>query len=83
MFVRTAVSYVTGGHILKAGFTFGNGNEVHMLGNQLAGAIPYSYRFNNGVPNQITLYAYAVRARIDHTDPIRASTRRTSGRSAG
>ena len=58
MFIRTAVSYVTGGHIVKAGFTFGNGNEIHMLGNQLPGAIPYAYRFNNGVPNLITLYGY-------------------------
>ncbi len=60
MFIRTAVSYVTGGHILKAGFTFGNGNEIHKLGNQLPGAIPYAYRFNNGVPNLITLYGYPV-----------------------
>ena len=61
MFVRSGVSYVTGGHIIKAGFTFGNGNEIHMLGNQLEGAVPYSYRFNNGVPNQITLYGYPMR----------------------
>jgi hypothetical protein len=58
MFIRSAVSYVTGGHIMKAGFIFGNGNERHALGNQLPGAIPYSYRFNNGVPNLITLYGY-------------------------
>jgi hypothetical protein len=67
MFIRSAVSYVTGGHIIKAGFTFGNGHEVHMLGNQLAGALPFSYRFNSGVPNQITLYGYPMRTEY-HTD---------------
>jgi len=61
MFIRSSVSYVTGAHIIKAGFTFGNGNEVNALGNQLAGAQPVSYRFNNGQPNQITLYAYPMR----------------------
>ncbi len=61
MFVRSAASYVTGAHIIKAGFTFGNGNEVNMLGNQLAGAQPVSYRFNNGQANQITLNAYPLR----------------------
>ncbi len=61
MFVRSAVSYVTGGHIIKAGFTFGNGNEIHTSGNLLPGAPPYSYRFNNGVPNQITLFGYPQR----------------------
>ncbi len=62
MFVRSAVSYVTGGHMLKGGFTFGNGNEVHLSGNLLPGAVPYSYRFNNGVPNLITLFGYPQRA---------------------
>ena len=62
MFIRSSVSYVTGGHVLKAGFTFGNGNEIHMSGNLLPGAPPYSYRFNNGVPNQITLFGYPQRA---------------------
>jgi hypothetical protein len=61
MFVRSSVSYVAGAHIVKAGFTIGNGNEVNVLGNQLAGAQPVSYRFNNGVPNQITLFAYPLR----------------------
>jgi hypothetical protein len=82
MFVRTAVSYVTGGHIIKAGFTFGNGNEVHMLGNQLAGAIPYSYRFNNGIPNQITLYGYPVRTTYttDSDSGIYVQDKWTTGR---
>jgi hypothetical protein len=62
MFVRSAVSYVTGGHVIKAGFTYGNGNEYHISGNLLPGAIPYSYTFNNGVPNQITLFGYPQRS---------------------
>ena len=58
MFVRSSVSYIAGGHIFKAGFMFGNGNEVNDLGNPLAGSQQVAYRFNNGVPNQISLMAY-------------------------
>ena len=61
MFVRSSLSAITGGHHIKAGFTFGNGNEIHMLGNQLPGHSMYHHRFNNGVPNLITLYGYPVR----------------------
>ena len=67
MFLRSSVSYVFGGHLIKVGFTFGNGNELHHLGNQLPGAIPYAYRFNNGVPNLITLYGYPLSTTY-HTD---------------
>ena len=82
MFVRSSLSYVTGGHILKAGFTFGNGNEIHMLGNQLPGAIPYAYRFNNGVPNLITLYGYPVRTtyRTNSDSGIYVQDKWTTGR---
>ena len=82
MFVRSSVSYVTGGHIVKAGFTFGNGNEIHMLGNQLPGAIPYAYRFNNGVPNQVTLYGYPMRTtyRTNPDSGIYVQDKWTTGR---
>jgi hypothetical protein len=82
MFVRSSLSYVTGGHIVKAGFTFGNGNEIHILGNQLPGAIPYAYRFNNGVPNQITLYGYPMRTtyRTNSDSGIYVQDKWTTGR---
>ena len=52
-FFRGAVSYVTGSHTFKAGFTDLTGwleNTVHNFN-------PYTYRFNEGVPNRITSYA--------------------------
>ena len=61
MFVRSSVSYIAGGHVFKAGFMFGNGNEVNDLGNPLAGSQQVAYRFNNGVPNQITIQGYPLR----------------------
>ncbi len=61
MFVRSSISYLVGGHAIKAGFMFGNGSENNLNGNQLPGAQQVSYRFNNGVPNQITLYGYPLR----------------------
>src|SRR6185436_3129990 len=53
LYYRSAVSYITGAHAYKIGFNGGTGYNdalpfVH---------VPYSYRFNNGVPNQITLRA--------------------------
>ncbi|MGH6692464.1 MAG: hypothetical protein ACREF4_17490, partial [Gammaproteobacteria bacterium] len=57
LFIRSAVSYITGAHAFKAGFTIGSAledDEYHY------GTQPVSYRFNNGIPNQITLYAYPV-----------------------
>ena len=53
LYYRTAASYITGSHAYKVGLNGGKGfNQalpfVH---------VPYSYRFNNGVPNQITLRA--------------------------
>ena len=50
MFIRSAVSYVTGAHIVKAGFTFGNGNEINWLGNQLPGAQPVSAVTSKSAP---------------------------------
>ena len=82
MFVRSALSYVTGGHVIKAGFTFGNGNEIHKLGNQLPGAIPYAYRFNQGVPNLITLYGYPLETtyRTNSDSGIYVQDKWTTGR---
>jgi hypothetical protein len=53
-YVRAALSYVTGAHAFKVGFNDGWGvagpNRTYSLQ-------PVSYRFNNGVPNQISLFA--------------------------
>jgi hypothetical protein len=51
-----AVSYITSGHNLKVGMSDNFGYQL----NQTYGpslAVPYRYRFNNGIPNQITIYA--------------------------
>jgi len=53
--VATSLSYVTGAHALKVGFT-----DVWVQRESEAGArqpFPYSYRFNNGIPNLITEFA--------------------------
>src|SRR4030095_16157812 len=48
---RAAASYVTGTHNFKVGF-----NRTHGFQETNTTALnPVSYRFNNGVPNQITL----------------------------
>lgn len=64
---RAALSYITGAHAFKSGFTYSNVREVGLLGNALPGAAGYSYRFNNGVPNRISLYGYPVRE--DYSNP--------------
>jgi hypothetical protein len=48
---RASVSYVTGSHSLKAGVTDVWGTRVQYLDDN---ASSLSYRFNNGIPNQIT-----------------------------
>lgn len=52
--IRGALSYVSQGHAVKVGFNHTNG----WARTRLYGLNPVSYRFNNGVPNQITLSAY-------------------------
>jgi hypothetical protein len=48
---RGAVSYITGSHAMKVGFNDAFGEDYsRTYDNQ-----PIAYRFNNGVPNQITL----------------------------
>ena len=58
-------SYITGSHDLKAGFNLGFQSQ-----NQKAYSIdsPTSFRFNNGVPNQLTLLATPWRTLIDERD---------------
>jgi hypothetical protein len=51
---RVALSYVTGAHSYKFGVSDNIGSKQNLVMNFDA---PYSYRFNNGVPNQITMNA--------------------------
>jgi hypothetical protein len=77
-FYRAAVSYVTGTHNFKAGFNRVHGYlEVTNYDHQ-----PYTYRFNNGVPNQITLRAtpYTTRAHEDNDFGLFAQDRWTLDR---
>jgi hypothetical protein len=51
---RAAMAYVTGSHSFKVGFNRTHGFQVQ----RFYSLNPVSYRFNNGVPNQITLQAH-------------------------
>jgi hypothetical protein len=59
------VSYITGAHDFKIGFNLGYQSQ-----DQKAYSIdsPMSFRFNNGVPNQITLLSTPWRTFIDEED---------------
>ncbi|HKC57406.1 MAG TPA: carboxypeptidase regulatory-like domain-containing protein, partial [Vicinamibacterales bacterium] len=61
MFYRASVSYITGAHAFKvgAGDIFGHFNQNDYDNNSV------SYRFNNGVPNQITMRALPTNFRVD------------------
>ncbi len=50
---RAAMSYVTGTHNVKIGFNRTHGYQVTRTYNFQ----PVEYRFNNGVPNQVTVWA--------------------------
>jgi hypothetical protein len=58
---RAAVSYITGAHALKFGF----GDITGHFNERDFDNAPVSYRFNNGVPNQITMRAFPVDFRVD------------------
>jgi hypothetical protein len=49
--IKASLSYVTGSHALKFGVTNLHGIQTY---NSPDSQTPYNYRFNNGVPNQIT-----------------------------
>jgi hypothetical protein len=52
--LRGAVSYITGAHAFKVGMNHSSGYSIfRAFDNQ-----PLNYRFNNGVPNQLTQRAY-------------------------
>jgi hypothetical protein len=63
-YYRIAASYVTGSHAFKIGMNDGSGIvERYFFANQ-----PVNYRFNNRVPNQVTLtaYPYLTELKMDH-----------------
>ena len=62
---KFTASYITGAHDFKFGFNLGYQSQ-----DQLARSIdsPVSFRFNNGVPNQLTLLATPWRTFIDESD---------------
>jgi hypothetical protein len=62
---RMAMSYITGAHAFKVGFNLGfqsQDQKVYDIDS------PMSFRFNNGVPNQLTLRATPYRTFIDEQD---------------
>ena len=61
--MRAAVSYVTGSHSVKFGVndTWGFLNPRQYT----PSALPVSYRFNSGIPNQITLRALPLTTKTD------------------
>jgi hypothetical protein len=74
---RAAASYITGAHAFKIGFNNGRGDIDALL--FLNGNQNRYYRFNNGVPNLITLYAtpYHDGWNLDHDLGIYAQDRWT------
>ncbi len=77
-FYRAAASYVTGTHALKVGFNDQRGRLDH----RLFQFTPLAYRFLNGVPNQVTVYAtdLAFRTNLDHDFGMFAQDRWTKNR---
>ena len=56
---RGSMSYVTGAHNVKAGYTFLRGNVTTntVRSPEDVGGLPISYTFTNGVPTRLTEYA--------------------------
>jgi hypothetical protein len=77
-YYRAAVSYVTGTHNIKVGFNRSHG-FVDTTQYQFQ---PYTYRFNNGVPNQVTVWAtpFTIKANLDNDLGIFAQDRVTLDR---
>ena len=63
--MRGALSYIPGAHAFKVGFDHKSGWATDT---SYVGTIPVQYRFNNGVPNQITqaAYPYDWTTNVDH-----------------
>ncbi len=62
---KVALSYITGAHSFKVGFNLGfQGQDQEVFDSDS----PLSFRFNNGVPNQLTLRATPYRTFINELD---------------
>jgi hypothetical protein len=59
---RTTLSYITGAHAFKVGFSYGAG---YLANYRFSPDAPLLFRFNNGVPNRITQYAQEVSPRTN------------------
>jgi hypothetical protein len=53
-FYRANISYITGAHAFKVGMNIGDSSDPTT---SFPATLPYNYRFNNGVPNQITIFS--------------------------
>ena len=53
---RVTMSYVTGAHALKIGFNYGKESQEQLWYGPVSA--PINFRFNNGVPNRLTLRAF-------------------------
>src|SRR4029077_7526532 len=63
--IRAVASYITGSHAAKVGVNHSSG----WAANNLFVNQPLTYRFNNGVPNQITelAYPFSFKTNLDHS----------------
>ena len=75
---RAAMSYITGSHALKVGFNRTHGKLQATTYNHQ----PFQYRFNQGVPNQVTMYAtpYTAESYADNDFGLYAQDRWTMNR---
>jgi hypothetical protein len=77
--LRASASYITGAHVYKAGMTHSHGYEARDTND--AGQ-PVSYRFNNGIPNQLTQRALPLigQVNVDHNLALYAQDKWTTRR---
>jgi hypothetical protein len=77
---RAAVSYITGTHNFKVGFNNAYGHHENTT--YTDPALPYSYSFANGIPNQITMRIRprTIESNVDRDLGIFAQDRWTVGR---
>jgi hypothetical protein len=77
--VRFSAAYITGTHAYKAGVTHTHGYEARDTND---GGQPLTYRFNNGVPNQLTERALPLlgQVNVDHNLGLYAQDKWTARR---
>jgi hypothetical protein len=77
--LRFSAAYITGTHAYKAGVTHSHGYEARDTND---GGQPLTYRFNNGVPNQLTQRALPLfgQVNVDHNLALYAQDKWTARR---